>query len=210
MQGRIASNEVNQSYCVLTATRPSAIAIQKPRREIFISGSPRFKGRATPLALFISARWASVSRDQETSYQETRRDPPTDFLAFYDRAPDDHFVGSERGADLPTKVFGAADEEPAGGVDACPQNDAAREEGEGTGHLLLHLLALASARPRSHFVSRGSDKAAIFARELAIWVMRASLISQHAAASAKVPTLSSALYPFSASPSFTSIQPSHN
>jgi hypothetical protein len=164
MQGRIASNEVNQSYCVLTATRPSAIAIQKPRREIFISGSPRFRGRATPLALFISARWASVSRDQETSYQETRRDPPTDFLAFYDRAPDDHFVGSERGADLPTKVFGAADEEPAGGVDACPQNDAAREEGEGTGHLLLHLLALASARPRSHFVSRGSQSRHICAR----------------------------------------------
>jgi hypothetical protein len=57
---------------------------------------------------------------------------------------------------------------------------------------------------------RGSDEAAIFARELAIRVMRASLISQPRGSLSERADLTSAKYPFSGSPSFTSIPPSHN
>jgi hypothetical protein len=57
---------------------------------------------------------------------------------------------------------------------------------------------------------RRSDEAAIFARELAIRVMRASLISQPRGSLSERADLTSAKYPFSGSPSFTSIPPSHN
>jgi hypothetical protein len=56
---------------------------------------------------------------------------------------------------------------------------------------------------------RGSDEAAIFARELAIWVMRASLISQPSGRLSKGANLLFGRISVQ-SPSFTSIPPSHN